>query len=134
MQQFEEPFWAKEASVFSRYLIGQEPDEHSVALYIEAQKKLKISLKHREASQIKFVLLFPFTLPMIEGPMAILRPDYAIRKKLYTMFCILESSPKYHQYFLPQERKGSFLFTFLLTGVRAVFNTIAGLFIVPWIY
>ncbi len=134
MRQFEEPFWAKEASVYSRYLIGQEPDEHSIALYIESQKKLKISLKHREASQIKFVLLFPFTLPMIDGAMAILRPDYAIRKKLYTMFCILESSPKYHQYFLPQERKGSFLFTFLLTGVRAVLNTIAGLFIVPWIY
>jgi hypothetical protein len=134
MRQFEEPFWAKEASLYSRYLIGQEPDEHSIALYIESQKKLKISLKHREASQIKFVLLFPFTLPMIDGAMAILRPDYAIRKKLYIMFCILESSPKYHQYFLPQERKGSFLFTFLLTGVRAVLNTIAGLFIVPWIY
>ena len=133
MNTFEEPFWAKEASVFTRYLIGEEPNEKVVALYIEAQKKLKISLSRREAAQLKFVLLFPRSVAMIDGALAILRPDYAVRKKIYTMFCILESSPDYHKYFLPQERNGSYLRTVILRGIRAVLNTIAGFLLVPWI-
>jgi hypothetical protein len=133
MQQTDESSWRKEAIAFSRYIVGEEPDEQSIALYIAAQQKLNIPISPKESNKIRFIVRFPGTMGMIDGALALLNPEHPVRKKLYTMFSILESSPKYHKYFLPQERADSYKFYILLVGLRAIFNTISGLFLLPWI-
>jgi hypothetical protein len=133
MQPQDESSWKTEAIAFSRYLIGEEPDEQSVALYIAAQKKFDMAISAREASKLKFTLRFPGTLGMIDGALALVNPEHVLRKKLYIMFSILESGPKYHAYFLPQKHGSSHIIFILLTGLRASFNTLFGFILLPWI-
>lgn len=133
MQAANELLWKKEASVFSRYLIGEEPDELSVALYIKAQQKFAIPMSPKDAEKLQFTLNHPFYLGMIDGALGIINPEHPIRRKLYIMFSILESNPIFHKEFLPQERKGSYLFIIMWTGTRAVCNTLFGFILLPWI-
>lgn len=133
MQQGDELLWKKEAEVFSRYIIGREPDEQSVNLYIKAQQKLDIAISPRQASKLKFTLRHPSTLPAIDGALAIVNPEHAIRRKLYLMFSILESSPAFYDKFLPRQRPGSYIMTIIWAGTRAVLTTFYGFILLPWI-
>lgn len=133
MQPGDELVWKKEAEVFSRYIIGREADEQSINLYIMAQQKLDIPISPRQASKLKFTLRHPSTLPAIDGALAMVNPEHAIRRKLYTMFSVLESSPAFCDKFLPQQRKGSYLLAIIWAGTRAVFNTFYGFILLPWI-
>jgi hypothetical protein len=131
MQAADESILRKEARVFSRYLIGKEPSNLSVQLYIKALQKLDIPMSPRDQRKLSFILRFPFFISMIDGALAMVNPEHPIRKKLYVMSSILESDPACNNYFLPKD--GTSLFTILLTGTRAVFNTLFGFILLPWI-
>jgi len=121
----------KEAMVFSLYFIGKEPGELSVQLYIKASQKLAIPMSPRDKRKLNFILRFPFFMGMIDGALAMVNPEHPIRKKLYVMFSVLESDPAFSNYFLP--KAGTSLFAILWTGTRAVFNTLFGFILLPWI-
>jgi len=131
MQATEESTLTKEARVFTRYLIGKEPGGLPVQLYIKALQKLDIPISPRDQGKLNFLLRFPFFMGMIDGALAMINPEHPIRKKLYVMFAILESDPIYTQCFLP--KAGTSLFAILWTGIRAVFNTLLGFILLPWI-
>ena len=133
MQAPNESLWKKEAEVFSHYLIGKNASEQCVHLYMQAQQKLSIPITPREQKKLTFILRFPFFMSWIDGALAIVNPEHPIRKKLYVMFSILESSPDFHNSFLPQQRSGSYLFKIFWVGTRAVFNTLFGFILLPWI-
>ncbi len=133
MQATNELLWKKEAAVFSRYLIGKNANEQCINLYIEAQQKLAIPITPREQQKLNFILRFPLFVGCIDGALAIVNPEHPIRKKVYVMFSVLESSPDFHTSFLPQQRSSTYLFKILWTGTRAVFNTLFGFILLPCI-
>jgi hypothetical protein len=132
MQSPDEAQLTREAIVFTQYLIGEEADSQSIKLYNKAQQKLNITLTSKEAKRLNFILKHNFVIGMIDGALALQNAESGIRKKIYTMFAILESNPKYAKYFLPKEDKNSILHI-VGYSIRAVFNTLSGLILLPWI-
>jgi hypothetical protein len=133
MQAENETLWRREAAVFSRYITGKGAGEQCLQLYVTAQQKLAIPITPREQKKLNFILRFPFFMGWIDGALAMVNPEHPIRKKLYVMFSILESSPDFHTSFLPQQRSGGYMITILWTGTRAIFNTLFGFILLPWI-
>jgi len=126
MQPADNTQLTKEAQVFTKYLVGKEVDSLSVELYIKANEKLNISLTDEENKRLRFMLRNPIMIGMVDGALSLRNPNSGIRKKIYLMLAILESHFAYADYFLPQERKGSYIFSIIGTGIRAVWNAITG--------
>lgn len=132
MQPTDESLLSKEAKVFSRYLIGQEADEQSVQLYINANKTLNITLIDKEVKRLTFLLNNLSFIGMADGALAITDSESGIRKKIYVMFAILESRPIFSSYFLPKENNSPIL-SLIGSGIRATWNTLIGLILLLWI-
>jgi hypothetical protein len=132
MQTADESLLIKEAKIFSRYLIGEEADEKSVQLYISANEKLSITLTEKEAKRLTVLLDNPSLLGLADGALALTDRESGIRKKIYVMFCILESRPAFSSYFLPIENKAPIL-SIMGYGIRATWNTLIGLILLSWI-
>ena len=132
MQTANESLLIKEAKVFTQYLIGEEADEKSIQLYIQANKKLDIALTEKEAKRLKFLLNNHLFIGMADGALALTDRESGIRKKIYLLFSILESRPAFSSYFLPIENKAPILFI-MGSGIRATWNTLIGLILLPWI-
>jgi hypothetical protein len=132
MQSADESLLIKEAKVFSRYLIGEEADEQSIQLYLSANTKLNITLTDKEVKRLTFLLNNPSFIGMADGALAITDRESGIRKKIYIMFSILESRPAFSSYFLPKESNSPIL-SLIGSGIRATWNTLIGLILLPWI-
>ncbi|HSY77009.1 MAG TPA: hypothetical protein VK890_09145 [Bacteroidia bacterium] len=132
MQTADEAQLRREATVFTQYIIGEEADEQSIELYTKSQEKLNIKLTTKETKRLGFMLKHSSIIAMIDGALALHNAESGIRKKIYTMFAILESNPKYAKYFLSKENRNPIL-QIIGYGIRAVFNTLIGLILLPWI-
>ncbi|HTA83002.1 MAG TPA: hypothetical protein VK783_08715 [Bacteroidia bacterium] len=131
MQLTNEALLTEEAKVFTQYLLGEEADQLTISLYIQAQGKLNITLTEKESKRLDFMLRYPSVIGMVDGAMALNNPESGIRKKIYVLFSILESNPRYARHFLPSNEVG--LFSIILSGIRAVWNAITGFILLAWI-
>ncbi len=132
MQTVDEAQLTREAIAFTRYLISEDVDAQSIELYSKAQQKLNITLSENEDQRLNFMLNHAFIIGMIDGALALQSPQSGIRKKIYIMLAILESDPNYAKHFLPQEQRSPFL-QLIGLGIKAAFNTLTGLILLPWI-
>lgn len=121
----------EEARVFTRYLVSEEADELTLQLYIKAHTNIKMNLTEKESKRLTFLLKHPGCIDMVDGALAIIASESGIRKKLYVLFAILESNPRYAKYFLPDNKTD--LFSIIGSGIVAVWNAAIGLIILPWI-
>lgn len=132
MQPTNNTLLIKEALVFTRYLIGEKADEHSIGLYINAHNKLLIDLSPKETKRLKFLLRNPSFIGMADSALALTASESGIRKKLYLMFAILESSPAFSKHFLPKENNSPVL-SLIGSGIRASWNALIGFILLLWI-
>lgn len=119
-----------EANLFGNYLIGKAPSQLAIDLYCQAMKKQAISLKEDEERQLKFILNNPWSIGMVEGALALLKPQSTIRRKLLTMLAILETCPEYCYLFFPTNTSIFFLVYLFYVGSRAVVKSLLGVIIV----
>lgn len=131
MQLTNEALLTQEAKVFTQYLLGEEADQLTISLYIQAQGKLNITLTEKESKRLDFMIRYPSVVGMVDGALALNNPESGIRKKLYVLFSILESNPRYAGHFLPSTKVG--LLSIILSGIRAVWNTLTGFILLTWI-
>jgi hypothetical protein len=131
MQLTNEALLTEEAKIFTQYLLGEEADQLTISLYIQAQSKLNISLTEKESKRLDFMLRYPSVIGMVDGALALNNPESGIRKKIYVLFSIIESNPKYARHFLPSNKVG--LFSIILSGIRAVWNALTGFILIAWI-
>jgi hypothetical protein len=131
MQLTNEALLTKEAKVFTQYLLGEEADQLTISLYIQAQGKLNITLTEKESKRLDFMLRHPFVIGMVDGALALNNSESGIRKKIYVLFSILESNPRYARHFLPSNKVG--LLSIILSGIRAICNAITGFILLAWI-
>jgi len=116
----------QEAVTLSRYLIGREPDEHCVHLYVSAMRHLEIVLQGRESRMWDFMMRNPWVVPAMDAALAIRQPHSNIRRKIFTMLAILEASPKHAPLFLPAKQIGWRRITVVFAGIRAVVAAVLG--------
>jgi hypothetical protein len=74
----------------------------------------------------KIVTSCPFTFRIIDGGLAIVRPTSSIRRKVYIMLALLETSPEYCEYFLPKGFGSLYAVNIVLTGARALLVGLLG--------
>jgi hypothetical protein len=118
-----------EAQVLSQYLIGESCSEQTIHHYTEAVNKLNAALNEAQQKTWRSMLGSNFYLKLIDSGLAISNPQSALRKRIFIMLTLLESSPDHVQYFLPQERSIWYLiplgFKAGLSAMYLVVGTIA---------
>ena len=109
----------REAVLIARYLLGVSLSHELQVRYATAIERLQVHLDQEEQRLWRFVERYPKTLRMIDGGLAFLKPQGGIRRKIYTMFAILETCPEYSDEFLPKTCTLLGLFRFAAIGLRA---------------
>jgi hypothetical protein len=93
-----------EAQVLSRYLIGEKCSDQTAQHYAEAIQKLNATFKESEQKTWDRMIRFTFYLKLVDSGLAVTNPQSPLRKRIFIMMTLLESSPDHVRYFLPQER------------------------------
>ncbi|HTE57616.1 MAG TPA: hypothetical protein VK694_02645 [Verrucomicrobiae bacterium] len=120
----------KEAKSFARYLVRQEPSRQVIARYTEALAHNPPSISATDIHLLEFIRKHPWSLGCIEAGLALRQPHSEVRRRLYIMLAILESSPDHTAAFLPQERSAWYIVPLALAGLRAVGKALVGVIMV----
>ncbi|MCW3125431.1 MAG: hypothetical protein JWO03_1089 [Bacteroidetes bacterium] len=114
-----------EAQVLSRYLIGEKCSDQTVYHYTEAVQKMNAVLNESQMKTWRSMLRSLFYLKLIDSGLALTNPQSPLRKRIFIMLALLESSPDHVRYFLPQERSIWYL---IPLGFRAGMSALYGIF------
>jgi len=117
----------------SRHLIGREADPAVLARYAEGCRKLfEGTPDHPGGAHLAFALRHPWSLPCLDAACGLLQPQGILRKKLFLMLAILETTPRHADLFLPQPRSRGWLAGRLVVwGVGGLAKTAMGLLLFP---
>lgn len=118
-----------EALIFGKYLLKKTPNTKAIKLYVDAIENINDVTMHSVKS-IQFVCEHPKLLRLVDSGLAIIEPESELRRRLYMMFSILESSSEYHTYFLPRKRSSFYVLVIGITGISAVVRAVVGVIIV----
>jgi hypothetical protein len=92
---------ALEAERIGRYLVGRPPSATLVARYARAIAVLGIEIDADERRAWRLTRRVPASLRVVDGGLALTKPNGTIRRRLHTMLAILEASPDHCDAFLP---------------------------------
>src|SRR5437879_5324658 len=116
-----------EADLLGRYLIRIPPNNRVKLLYAKAMTAINIEFDPIDQKLWHIMIQYPFTFKIIDSGLAVIRPNSAIRRKIYTMLAILETSPEYCDYFLPQLFGPLYMVNVAFAGARAALVALIGL-------
>ena len=122
--------YANEADALSRYLVGQPCRAEVAADYALAVAKLNIAFTDEQAATYQKMLGSRFYMRTIDGGLAFTNPQSLLRKRIFTMLCLLEATPHYTPYFLPQQRNWTYFFGIGFKVAYAFYTAIAGVIII----
>ena len=94
----------REAQILSKYLTGKECPAEIAQYYSEALAKHNAVLSDSQQKTWDKMLATPFYLKLVDSGLAISDPQSSLRKRIFIMLALLETSPLYTEFFLPQER------------------------------
>lgn len=120
-----------EAQVFCQYLTGRDALPEIVDRYttiIRTTPGQKVS--EHDKKLMLALLSHPSLIPFIDGGLALHNPRSEIRRRIYTLFAILESSPEYAPNFLPQSRSLFYILVIILLGVKTILHSVLGFILV----
>jgi hypothetical protein len=123
----------QECSLMVRYLLGVPADHNIKVAYTAASQKVHIHFSDKEYNLWKACLKYKWLLPYIDAYLGVSRPTHPIRRKLFTVFALLETQPGYHTFFLPSEvSRIRVLVTVITSTVSSVIKMIIGRILI-WI-
>lgn len=117
----------KQADLLANYLIDRPIDNPLVYKIFEIAVS---NNETREDSLLSFAFKHPYFIPALDAALVFLRPHSELRRRIYTLFAILESTPEHADLFLPQKFHFIDVITLLLVGVRAVYRVPIGVIII----
>jgi len=115
-----------EAELLARYLIGVSPSSNISDLYGKAMALATPDMDHNDLTLWTIAKRHPFTLKFIDAGLAMIKPHSAIRRKIYTMLALLETSPDYCEFFLSRAFHRFYWVKVMVTGVKALFTALIG--------
>ena len=122
-----------EAARFSRYLAGRPTRPEVVERYVDGCRKLLLDRPAGEdRALLAFVRAHPSSLAAIDAACGLVRPGALLRKRLFLMLSLLETSPAHADLFIARPRAfvpaaGSLA----LHGLSAMMKLVAGLLLYP---
>lgn len=129
----EKPDYKKETARLGKYLIGKIPTEKESSLYSEAMNRLNIVLDKKEENLWSFMMKNSWSIGCVDGALALKNPDSLIRKKIFVMLAILETSTENTKYFLPMNFGGLYFMKIVFAGVRSIFRAMVGIILISLI-
>ncbi|MBI2271389.1 MAG: hypothetical protein HYU69_13680 [Bacteroidetes bacterium] len=115
-----------EAEIFGRYLLGLSPNNTVKKLYAHAIQSTNPICAVADRKLLTFALKNNWSIGLIDSGLAFLEPGSELRRRLYILFAIMESTPEYADHFLTRKRNPVYLIIVLLSGIRAVIKTTFG--------
>jgi hypothetical protein len=123
----------RECEVFTRYLVGRDPDAYVVRKYVEGQVAV-----HPDApwplpiddALVRFASKGPFRARVADAYARLFRPRGRLRRKLILTFAILESSAGFHRDFTSGHGGKTWTAWWTLLSVAVAFGAALGLGIV----
>lgn len=95
-----------EAALFSRYLTGGPTRPEVVERYVHACRRLLLDHPVGEdTGLLTFVRRHPLSLSVLDAACGIIRPEAILRKKLFLMLALLETSPAHAALFIATPRR-----------------------------
>ena len=116
-----------EAELFGGYLLKRPPNENVKKFYIKAVSNTFIEIKGSDKKVLDFLYRNRWSIGFIDSGLALLYPHSEIRKRIYIMFALLESSPEYVDLFLPKKRNFLYLFVLFFVGIRSILKSLIGI-------
>jgi hypothetical protein len=117
-----------EAQIFARYLIKRQPTSGVIKLYERGVSQNKPGASDEKL--LAFLRRHPRLTGLVDAGLVFYRPHSEVRRRIYVMLAILESSPEYHDSFLPAKRSPFYLFFVAYSGLRAIIKSLCGLVLV----
>lgn len=122
-------FW--EAQLFGRYFAGIYPVPLAAQLYVKAMSaRPDVVISARDTRLLAFAITHPWSIGLLDAGLTLLNPSSEVKRRLYTMFSIMEAMPMYADDFLPQKRTGLFVLGIAVRGVIGITKTVAGAILV----
>ena len=122
-----------EANLFCQYIVGSLPSEKVVERYETILHSSPVTISSEDTKIISFVHKHPRLLGAVDSYAALFMPHSEIRRRLYILFAVLESTPEYSEQFLPKDRGALYLFVIAGVSIRTVFRVLLGVIIVNYI-
>lgn len=121
----------QEAKTLTNYLTGTIPSAHVSQLYSTAlQANTPTDISTGEQKAMRFAFRHPRFLGAIDGALALTNPNAELRRRIYYMFAILETTPEHAEIFL--SRRANYPIALIgatIIALRAVLRIITGLVI-----
>ena len=124
----------QEAEIFGRYLVKRPPGDAAKTLYSHAIRSTPTTIEIKDQKILQFILHNAWSIGLVDSGLALLKPASEVRRRLYIMFSILESTPECSDIFLAKKRNPFYLLIILLSGVRAIIKGLVGSLLVKIIY
>lgn len=116
----------QEAYILCNYLIKERPRLREVELYSAAIGKLQIYFDDTREKRIWQVMMTkPWTIGLFDGALVLTDPHSLIRKRIFTMLAILETSPNFTKHFILD---GFHKFQLFGLGLRMCFSVLKSFF------
>jgi len=119
-----------EADRLSRYLIGADCNEMDARDYFEALRFHAPGLSPRQQRLWNLMMRSGTMLRIADAGLALTSPSSPVRKRIFIMFSILETSARFTDYFLPVERSRIYILNIGFLAVRAVLAGVVGVVLV----
>ena len=113
-----------EAQAISRYLVGKTCNEEMAGRYQDAVNKLHAIFTPEQEQTWRKMVASRIYMKLMDGGLALASPQSPLRKRIFIMLALLECSPDFTEFFLPQPRSIWYL---IPLGFRAVMSAVYGL-------
>lgn len=99
------PCLHREACLFACYLIGRRPPRELQGRYARAIRRLAPRpTGPADAVVLAFARQHPWSLPLLDAALALVRGDALLRRRIFVMAAVMEASPRYAVRFLPEDQ------------------------------
>jgi len=125
----------KECKWITQYLVSEIPSSENVQRYIQGHSCLLESPQpNKDLAITAYVRRFPWSLPYLDAVCGLFHPHCLLRKKILLMVAILEASPRYTSYFLPEAVSfPRFLISMMGYGLKSMVKVFFGCFLYPFV-
>lgn len=119
-----------EANCLSLFLVGSPCPQDAAVAYWQAIEKLGGELDTDNRLAWERMMKSALLLRCVDAGLALTSPTSTLRKRIFVMFCILETEPEMAIYFLPRQRGFIYLPVVAWHGVRAILAAVLGIALV----